>query len=283
MPNWCNNNYAVKAATENVLNFVNEGLKNLGMETKDNIGDAIHSLWDGKNEVTMATFRPIPETFTKYDTTNKKRGRDALDGDTKEPLFKSDDEYETYCREYDEAVKYQKETYGVVGWYDYNCLVAFGCKWDCDVALESFSIDDDKGITTILMSGETPYYFPDLWLLYIEKRFGLNVYVSSHDECNNFNVFGELHNLDDQWAKEYIRENEPDYDDYTNDDEFSEAYNIFFNNLIDELQNKLIECVNKPSVDSVKTESMKRFSKCGNFEDILREQGMIMLSPYFNS
>ena len=61
MPNWCNNNYAVKAATENVLNFVNEGLKNLGMETKDNIGDAIRSLWDGKNEVTMATFRPIPK------------------------------------------------------------------------------------------------------------------------------------------------------------------------------------------------------------------------------
>ncbi|MBR1834191.1 MAG: hypothetical protein IJ785_01590 [Bacteroidales bacterium] len=255
MPNWCNNNYAVKAATKNVLNFVNEGLKNLGMETKDNISDAIRSLWDGKNEVTMATFRPIPGTFTKYDTTNEKMRRGALDWDTKEPLFKSDDEYETYCREYDEAVKYQEETYGVVGWYDYNCLVAFGCKWDCDVALESFCIDDSKGITTILMSGDTPWYFPDLWLLYIKKRFNLNVYVSSHEEFNGFNAFGEIDNLNFLWGKEYMIENEPVRSDNTSDEEFCEAYRSFLDNLIAELHSKLIDCVNKSSVDSDITES----------------------------
>lgn len=261
MPNWCINHYAVKAATENVLNFVNEGLKNLGMETKDNIGDAIRSLWDGKNEVTMATFRPIPETFEKYDTTNEKRGRGDLDWDTKEPLFKSDDEYETYCREYDEAVKYQKETYGVVGWYDYNCLVAFGCKWDSEVVLESFNIDDSEGITTILMCGDTPWDFPEYWLLYIKKRFNLNVYVSSHDEFNNFNVFGEIDNLDYEWSKKYIRANEPVRNDYTKFDEFCDAYTDYMNNLLEELHCKLMECVNKPSVDSVKTESATELSK----------------------
>ena len=57
------NTYAVKAATENVLNFVNEGLGNLGLETKDNIKDAIECLWNRNNDVEMSTFCPIPDVF----------------------------------------------------------------------------------------------------------------------------------------------------------------------------------------------------------------------------
>jgi hypothetical protein len=65
MANWSYNEYAVKAATENVLNFVNEGLKNLGTDPKDNIKDAIECLWKDGNEVLMSTFRPIPGTIKK--------------------------------------------------------------------------------------------------------------------------------------------------------------------------------------------------------------------------
>ena len=112
------------------------------------------------------------------------------------------------------------------------------------MALDSFCIDDSRGITTILMSGDTPWCFPDLWLLYIKSRFNLNVYVSSHEEFNEFNVFGEIDSLDFQWAKEYEREKKPVRDDYTNDEEFWEAYRTFWDNLIAELHSKLIECVN---------------------------------------
>ena len=46
MANWSYNIYAVKSATKNVLNFVNEGLKNKGIEPMDNIEKAIEKLWE---------------------------------------------------------------------------------------------------------------------------------------------------------------------------------------------------------------------------------------------
>ena len=45
MPNWSYNVYAVKAKTKNVLDFVNEGLKNLSLEPRVDIKDAIENLW----------------------------------------------------------------------------------------------------------------------------------------------------------------------------------------------------------------------------------------------
>lgn len=55
--------YAVKAATENVLDYVNEGLKNLGLGTMENIKDGIGCLWNGNNHVVMSTFCPISDAF----------------------------------------------------------------------------------------------------------------------------------------------------------------------------------------------------------------------------
>ena len=55
--------FAVKAATENVLDYVNEGLKNLGLGTMENIKDGIGGLWNGNNHVVMSTFCPISDAF----------------------------------------------------------------------------------------------------------------------------------------------------------------------------------------------------------------------------
>lgn len=243
MPNWSTNNYSVKAATENVLNFVNEGLKNLGMEPKDNIKDAIESLWNGENEVCMSAFRPIPETFEKYDTTNSKLKRDSLGYEGK-PAFKSDEEYETYSKEFDEAVQYQKDTYGVVGWYDYNCYVAFGCKWDMEVKLKSYNIDDANGTTTIFMWGETPWNYPYLWLEFIKHKFDLNVYICAQEEADFYNVYGEINNLNCEWAAKFLSENAPNSDDFDDFDNFLEVYYPFRDQFTEELYSKFLDCVN---------------------------------------
>lgn len=81
MANWCFNEYAVKAATENVLNFVNRGLKNLGLGPKDNIKDAIECLWHDGNEVLM-TYFIVPEKFKKSGSdVGNEEGRPASESD----------------------------------------------------------------------------------------------------------------------------------------------------------------------------------------------------------
>lgn len=87
---------------------------------------------------------PMPQTFKDFDTANTKSKRDAKNYDAEPikvtrndkgdvisqvfpPLFNSDEEYEKYSKEYDDAVKYQQEHYGCVGWFDYNCM-SLGCK-----------------------------------------------------------------------------------------------------------------------------------------------------------
>lgn len=244
MPNWSYNDYAVKAATENVLEFVNEGLKNLGLETKNNIKDAIECLWNGKNDVNMSTFRPVPETFEKYDTTNGKWQRYDMNDENK-PVFKSDEEYETYSREYDEAVRYQKDTYGVVGWYDYNNEVAYGCKWDAEVELKSYSVDEVTGTTTIYMFGQTPWNFPYLWLTYIKDTFDLNVYVCSQEEANLYNAYGEIDSVDFEFGKKYFSENGPKWEDYGDERvvEYYKDYYKCYDELYKEMMARLSDCM----------------------------------------
>ena len=250
MPNWSFNYYAVKSATGNVLNLVNEGRRNLGMQTKYNIKDAIESLWDGKNNVTMATFRPIPETIVKYGTI-KKMERDATDYDTGEPVFNSDEEYETYSRKYEEAVKYNEATYGVTNWREYNCLVGFGCKWDSEVNLKSYDIDNANGITTIYLDSDTAWSYPYRWLKYIKKTFNLNVYIFAQEEFDAYNLYGEIDNINAEYAEECFCDFAPDREDFDSEDEYCDAYAQFKVNLSRALYSKFQECVNGEELDSI--------------------------------
>lgn len=98
MANWSFNEYAVKAATENVLNFVNRGLENLGLGPKDNIKDAIECLWKDGNEVLMSTFRPIPGTIKKINAPNIKSERDDMYSESE---LASESDEEVGLRSYD--------------------------------------------------------------------------------------------------------------------------------------------------------------------------------------
>lgn len=110
MPNWCENKLAVSGKKKDIINFLKVSEEHGGKFIFNN-------------------YLPMPETFIKYDTTNRMRKRNAVSGEDKTPLFKSDEEYENYCKEYKEAIKYQKENYGVVGWYDWS-VKNYGTKWD---------------------------------------------------------------------------------------------------------------------------------------------------------
>ena len=220
MPNWSYNVYAVKAKTKNVLDFVNEGLKNLGLEPRADIKDAIENLWKN-NKVMLSTFRPIPETYLKFGS--KRYRNDLLSGNSN---FKSDEEYENYLKEYNAAKKYQQETYGVVGINDYNCTVGFGCKWDTEVELGSYSIDDINDITTIYLKGRTPGVYPGFWLQFLYETFKLNVFIYTCEEMQRYHFFAQIN--DHVRVLEGYRFNEeekymPDKSDYDYEEDYAFA------------------------------------------------------------
>lgn len=73
-------------------------------------------------------------------------------------------DYEKYCEGWKAAKKYQEETYGVVGWYDWGCKYR-GTKWDAD--LEGWNLNYDGGDdedTILTFTCETAWNFPDGWL-----------------------------------------------------------------------------------------------------------------------
>ena len=71
---------------------------------------------------------------------------------------------EELLEEYKRATAEQREKYGAVGWYDYNCKY-LGCKWDMDFD----SIDESEGEITLGI--QTPWNAPDAWLIRMSKRY----------------------------------------------------------------------------------------------------------------
>ena len=150
MPNWTYNRIAVKGEKKNLDKFMNDAIRH-----------------EGEAPLSLSSWLPIPETYLKYDTTNHPDGKglkvgekwwDGL-GDHHDQLVT-----EELIEEFKRATAEQREKYGVVGWYDYNRKV-FGCKWDCEVEVES------KGEEEIVLTTETPWTAPEQWLHTISKNY----------------------------------------------------------------------------------------------------------------
>lgn len=170
MPNWCENELKVRGTKEDLEKFLNYG---------------------GNSKFTFGKYIPMPETYEKFDTTNKMLNRNNLDYSTKKPIFNSDEEYETYKKGYEDAVNYQRETYGVVGWYEWR-LENYGTRGDVnDVEMVTEHISDDyESITMHFDTAWSPCInfvrnvskmFPDLEfeLTYIETgNFFCGIYTS---------------------------------------------------------------------------------------------------------
>lgn len=146
MPNWVYNKITIEGKNENIERFLSDSKK------------------DQNGQMTFSSWIPIPETFKKYDTTNYPNGKGLEIG--KSFTFKKDRQVVTkeLIDEYKAATKLQREQYGVVGWYEYNCLT-YGCKWDCTLDVES------KADNELILNCETPWNAPIQFFITISNRY----------------------------------------------------------------------------------------------------------------
>ena len=243
MPNWSYNTIALQGKKEAVHEFIKLGLKNSNLEASDDIQkDFALLIEQGQTKVTnderddspheiimekylsARTFLPIPDTFLLYDTTN-------------------------HPNDFPAAAKEQKEKYGVVGWYRYNCLT-LGTKWNfglCNDGQTATLEEVAAGVWRFEFYCETAWSMPLVWCGTMKKMFPeLTVAICAQEENNSYCVTGEVDengeleeyaDLTDEcqdayaaWYNEY-EENE-ECDDYFDDTEISDKLFERFNELL---------------------------------------------------
>ena len=264
MPNWSNNVIAVKGNTTKVMNWLKSGV-NVPDDVKlDNLAD-----WLNKQNISLDSFNPMPQTFKDLDTTNQMRQFDTWFTETlfmgmgfmgeispitlpkkvvkhflayARPLLGYDnpnfvglrqvfrkinettggqyhkfaneyfagvpddirklieDTYKKYCDGYHEAAKYQKETYGVVGWYDWG-LQYRGTKWNADLHDWQVDVSADEKECIIYVCCETAWSMPEGWLATMQKNNDdLTFFIRGDEEAQFFNGYACARNLDD-WVE----------------------------------------------------------------------------------
>ena len=276
MPNWSYNSIALKGKKENILKFINEGLKNSKVSEKNDIEEAFDSLLeDGKHKVanygfgsktmghsvdnpaaiemvkgvTMRTFRPYPDdSYLMYDTTNS-------------------------AEKMPEIAKEQYRKFSYVGWYDLNSgrhmhsgeddygkseangkepwdVGCLGTKWDAELNDLALSVGDDEAVITFDV--DTVWSYPDYWLIWIKRTFCVNVYICAHEESNAYNFYQEIDHEDD--GKDYDdfieMEGCPDEDDYDDEDDYYEAWSEFESYAQEKMRSEFLDYVDSCPVDA---------------------------------
>ena len=109
----------------------------------------------------MSTFLPIPDSYFLYDTTNSPNSAP-------------------------ESVLAEQESYGAIGWYDYNRKY-FGTKWDTD--LDNLNLNEyaDKDMAVITFRTETAWSMPDVFFARLTDKFhDLVIIVEGTEESNAY-------------------------------------------------------------------------------------------------
>lgn len=192
MPNWVYGQYAIKGTKRNVLAFLNVGIKCSGFAPRKKCESAFEFLKANaktktsefcyygenkagtsaekpativyENKLTLDTFRPMPDTFRLYDTTN-------------------------CAKDMPEIAKEQKQQYGCVGWYDWG-LKYRGTKWNTELRDVELSVDDDTA--TLKFECNTAWCYPDEWLRWVRDMFHVSVLLCVNEESGAFDFYGEL-------------------------------------------------------------------------------------------
>ena len=219
MPNWVTGTYAIKGAKNNVLNFLNEGIKKSGYEPKNDVAAALEFLKENavtlvtdydytedgagaiidnpaviakRKQLTLDTFRPMPETFLKYDTTNNEENLK-------------------------EVAQEQKKKYGCVGWYDWGIKYR-GTKWNAEI--DELALSESGNTAMLTFDCTTAWSIPEGWLRWVKDTFDVKVFICASEESDAFNFYGELG--DDEF--ELSEEDAPKKKDYDSDDAYDVAY-----------------------------------------------------------
>ena len=243
MPNWVYNEIAIKGNKKDVLAFINRGIENSANAikaygegtipaTSKGLKSALNTLvkkgvtvtskgdgWDTSteqelsvtNSITMGTFRTVPETYLKFDTTNHA------------DLFK-------------DAAKFQKDTYGEVGWYDFNSQKWFGCKWNSE--LTDFRLEEVGKKAILFFNAQTPWSYPELWLKWIKEEFPtLDVFICASEESGAFYFYREISDEDggEDWTSE-IEVALTNFDDEHEEDMTDEDWDARY-----DLENELVD------------------------------------------
>jgi len=154
------------------------------------------------NKTVFDEFVPRPKTYSDYDTTNystyKDNGwRNLLEVGRPLPeqgsvRTRSGKVTKQYWRDFRKAEKEQKEKYGVVGWYDWNCKY-WGTKWD---ASDLYVSPHDNHVDFM-----TAWSFPEPILEMIAKNYDV-VIDGMFEEEGNFHGNFQVHN--GQFNIEYL-------------------------------------------------------------------------------
>jgi hypothetical protein len=254
MPNWVIGMYAIKGTKKNVLNFLNEGLKNSGIEPKENCEEAFDALLenaktkvsnffisnpDGRKGdkfenpadiiyakgLTLDTFRPMPDTFLMYDTTN-------------------------YSKTLEEVVKKQLKEYGVVGWYEYGTDVLRGTKWDADLENVKLDVSKDEDVATFRFCCDTAWSVPTLWLEWVKKTFKVNVLLCVHEESNAFNFYGEIDMTKEDFGSLNCGEGKPTEEDFEDEHDYWDALYDWETSQVEEMQSNFSSYVEEFEIDT---------------------------------
>ena len=97
--------------------------------------DIVLGIMREAGEDILNAFIPIPQTYHDYDTTNYTTDHERASAENikelsigmeiRDGIIVSED----YYNKFKEAEEYQKNTYGLIGWYDWK-VVNWGTKWD---------------------------------------------------------------------------------------------------------------------------------------------------------
>ena len=157
MPNWTSNYLTISGTPDKVIAFLNKGLRNTE-HGEVHSADKIPTI--PENTLSLRSWLPMPETFHKYDTTNT-HAADLIVGEyayivnengVNEKVLVTQEIKDAYTN----AEREQLQTYGVIGWYDYN-LKTLGCKWDCFIESIINAFTDENGDLVISFWIETPW------------------------------------------------------------------------------------------------------------------------------
>lgn len=195
MPNWTRNSISVEGPKEVLDKMLADGKAN------------------EQGVYAFSSWIPMPETYHKYDTTNHPNGEglrvgEHVNWDKDSPIVT-----EELIEEFKQATIEQKQKYGVVGWYDWNCA-NYGCKWDMD-----FDYLERISDTELTIEVDTPWSAPNVFLLRMSQRYPeLTFTADSHYEEGEWEILefhaGGYDQLDcglEEWREEMDAEYEKEH------------------------------------------------------------------------
>jgi hypothetical protein len=218
MPNWVYGQYAIKGTKRNVLAFLNEGLGNSGLAPRRKCESAFKCLKENaktkesrfaysedgagnkltvpaaivyEDRLTLDTFRPMPDTFKLYDTTN-------------------------CAKDMPEIAKEQEQLYGCVGWYDWGIKYR-GTKWNTGLNEAELFVDDKTA--TLKFECSTAWNYPDEWLRWVKNTFRVAVLLCVSEESGAFDFYGSL----DEERIDMACSGGPKQEDFESEDDYWDA------------------------------------------------------------